>query len=123
YDFLRLLYARAGEAFSYISGKKMERLSDDEIVNRIIQQFDGEVMHILAPLVKGRKGHYRELFEQVRKQGYTKIRVDGEIQELVPKMQVDRYKTHDIEVVVDRLKVSVPDRKRLYTSILQAMKQ
>lgn len=123
YDFLRLLYARAGEAFSYISGKKMERLSDDEIVNRIIQQFDGQVMHILAPLVKGRKGHYRELFEQVRKQGYTKIRVDGEIKELVPKMQVDRYKTHDIEVVVDRLKVSVPDRKRLYTSILQAMKQ
>ena len=123
YDFLRLLYARAGEAFSYVSGKKMERLSDDEIIHRIVHQFEGQVIHILAPLVKGRKGHYRELFEQIRKQGYTRVRVDGEIIELVPKMQVDRYKTHDIEVVVDRLKVFEGDKKRLYTSVMQAMKQ
>ncbi len=122
YDFLRLLYARASEAFSYVTGKKMERMSDDQIVDRVLEDFKDDYVNILAPLVKGRKGHYRELFEQVRKQGYTKVRVDREILDLVPKMQVDRYKVHDIEVVVDRLKVSEEDRKRLYTSVLQAMK-
>ncbi|MFD2553689.1 excinuclease ABC subunit UvrA [Sphingobacterium tabacisoli] len=122
YDFLRLLYARASEAFSFVSGKRMQRMSEDQIVDRILEDFDKEAIYILAPIVKGRKGHYRELFEQIRKQGYTKVRVDGELLELVPKMQVDRYKIHDIEIVVDRLMVEEQDRKRLYTSVLQAMK-
>lgn len=122
YDFMRLLYARAGEAFSYVTGKKMERMSEDQIVDRILQQFDGQAVNILAPVVKGRKGHYRELFEQIRKQGYVKVRVDGEILDITPKMQADRYKIHDIEIVVDRLQVSQDGRKRLYDSVLQAMK-
>ncbi|MFD2600391.1 excinuclease ABC subunit UvrA [Sphingobacterium corticis] len=122
YDFLRLLYARAGEAFSHISGRKMERMSDDQIVDRIMQEYDGDPIYILAPVIKGRKGHYRELFEQIRKQGYTKVRVDGEVLDVVAKMQADRYKIHDIEIVIDRLYVSKDDRKRLYTSVLQALK-
>ncbi|QNL50062.1 excinuclease ABC subunit UvrA [Olivibacter sp. SDN3] len=122
YDFLRLLYARAGQAFSYVTGKRMERMSEDQIVDQILNQFNGESINILAPLIKGRKGHYRELFEQIRKQGYVKVRVDGEIVDLTPKMQVDRYKIHDIEMVVDRLLVSEKDRKRLHTSLQQAMK-
>lgn len=122
YDFLRLLYARAGEAFSHVSGKKMERMSDEQIIDRMLTQFEGRPIHILAPVVKGRKGHYRELFEQIRKQGYSKVRVDGEVRDLVPKMQVDRYKIHDIELVVDRLIVGEKDRKRLYDSVMQAMK-
>ncbi|SFC01596.1 excinuclease ABC subunit A [Parapedobacter composti] len=122
YDFLRLLYARAGEAYSYVTGKKMERMSEEQVVDRIIRQFDGQAINVLAPVVKGRKGHYRELFEQIRKQGYVKVRVDGELLDLVPKMQVDRYKIHDIEMVVDRLMVSEKDRKRLYASVMQAMK-
>lgn len=122
YDFLRLLFARAGEAYSYVTGKKMERMSEDQVVNRIIKQFDGQAVNILAPVVKGRKGHYRELFEQIRKQGYVKVRVDGEILDLVPKMQADRYKIHDIEMVIDRLVVSEKDRKRLYDSVMHAMK-
>ncbi|WP_164109212.1 MULTISPECIES: excinuclease ABC subunit UvrA [Sphingobacterium] len=122
YDFLRLLYARASEAFSYVSGKRMQRMSEDQIVDRILEDFKNEAIFILAPIVKGRKGHYRELFEQIRKQGYTKVRVDGELLDLAPKMQVDRYKIHDIEIVVDRLIVDHDDRKRLYTSVLQAMK-
>ncbi len=122
YDFMRLLYARAGEAYSYITGKKMERMSEDQVVDRIIQQFDGQAINILAPVVKGRKGHYRELFEQIRKQGYVKVRVDGELLDITPKMQVDRYKIHDIEMVIDRLMVTEKDRKRLYTSVMQAMK-
>ncbi|SKB80888.1 excinuclease ABC subunit A [Sphingobacterium nematocida] len=122
YDFLRLLYARASEAFSYVSGKRMQRMSEDQIVDRILEDFINEAIYILAPIVKGRKGHYRELFEQIRKQGYTKVRVDGELMDLVPKMQVDRYKIHDIEIVVDRVIVENDDRKRLYTSVLQAMK-
>jgi len=122
YDFMRLLFARAGEAFSYVSGKKMERMSDDQVIERILTEFEGQALNILAPVVKGRKGHYRELFEQIRKQGYVKVRVDGEILDLVPKMQVDRYKIHDIEIVVDRLKVEREDKKRLQTSVMQAMK-
>lgn len=122
YDFLRLLYARIGEAFSYLTGKPMERMSDEEITNRILQDFNGEIIHILAPVVKGRKGHYRELFEQIRKQGYTKVRVDGEVLDLVPKMQVDRYKIHDIEIVVDRIRAEHDSRKRLSASIDQALK-
>ncbi|MFB2119214.1 excinuclease ABC subunit UvrA [Parapedobacter sp. 2B3] len=122
YDFMRLLFARAGEAFSYVTGKRMERMSEDQVVDRIIAQFEGQAINVLAPVVKGRKGHYRELFEQIRKQGYVKVRVDGELLDLVPKMQADRYKIHDIEVVIDRLLVSEKDRKRLYTSVMQAMK-
>lgn len=122
YDFMRLLFARTAEAFSYVTGKKMERMSEDQVVDRIIAQFEGQPINVLAPVVKGRKGHYRELFEQIRKQGYVKVRVDGELMDLVPKMQVGRYKIHDIEVVIDRLMVSEKDRKRLYTSVMQAMK-
>jgi excinuclease ABC subunit A len=123
YDFMRLLFARTAEAFSYVTGKKMERLSEDQIIDRLISQFDGQNVNILAPVVKGRKGHYRELFEQIRKQGYVKVRVDGEMIDLSPKLQVDRYKTHDIEVVVDRLQISEKDRKRLQNSVQEAMKQ
>lgn len=122
YDFLRLLYARIGEAYSYVTGKKMERMSDDEITDRILNEFNREGIYVLAPVVKGRKGHYRELFEQIRKQGYTKVRVDGEILDIAPKMQVDRYKIHDIEIVVDRIIVEKDSRKRLFTSIGQALK-
>ena len=122
YDFLRLLFARAGEAFSYVSGKKMERLSEDQIISKLLTQFENQPVNVLAPLVKGRKGHYRELFEQVRKQGFVKVRIDGELTDLVPKMQVDRYKTHDIEVVIDRLTITEKDRTRLQSSIQQAMK-
>jgi len=122
YDFMRLLFARAGEAFSFVTGKQMERMSEDQVVDRIIEQFEGQAINVLAPVVKGRKGHYRELFEQIRKQGFVKVRVDGELLDLVPKMQADRYKIHDIEVVIDRLMVTEKDRKRLYTSVMQAMK-
>ncbi len=122
YDFLRLLYARVGDAYSYNTGEKMVKMSEDQIMNQILTQFDGKPINILAPVVKGRKGHYRELFEQIRKQGYLKVRVDGEILDVIPKMQVDRYKIHDIETVVDRLIVSENDKKRLYTSVQAALK-
>ena len=122
YDFLRLLYARASDAFSYVTGKRMQRMSEEQIVDRILTDFKDEGINILAPVVKGRKGHYRELFEQIRKQGYSKVRVDSEILDLVPKMQVDRYKIHDIEIVIDRLVAHPDDQKRLYTSVMQAMK-
>ncbi|MTI39624.1 excinuclease ABC subunit UvrA [Fulvivirga lutimaris] len=123
YDFLRLLYARAGEAVSYITGEKMIRQSEDQILDHILNNFDGQKLTILAPIVKGRKGHYRELFQQVRKSGYTKVRVDGEMMELVPKMQADRYKTHDIEVVVDRIIAKADDRYRISQSLGTAMKE
>jgi excinuclease ABC subunit A len=123
YDFLRLLYARAGEAFSYVTGEKMIRQSEDQILDHILNNFDGQKLTILAPIVKGRKGHYRELFQQVRKSGYTKVRVDGELMELVPKMQADRYKTHDIEVVVDRIIAKADDRYRISQSLGTAMKE
>lgn len=122
YDFLRLLYARIGEAFSYNTGERMERMSEDQILNNIFQKFDGKAINILAPVVTGRKGHYRELFEQIRKQGYVKVRVDGEIKDLTPKMQVDRYKIHDIEIVIDRLLVEKTEQKRLRSSVETAMK-
>src|ERR1700694_1255512 len=122
YDFLRLLFARASEAYSYNTGKKMVRWSEDEIVNNIFKRFDGCKISLLAPLVRGRKGHYRELFEDVRKKGFLKVRVDGEIKDLVPKMQVDRYKIHDIELVVDRLKVVKDMRTRISQSVQQSLK-
>ncbi len=107
YDFLRLLYARAGDAYSYATGRKMERQSQDQIIDSIIDQYEGQKLTLLAPIVRSRKGHYRELFVQIAKLGYTKVRVDGVVQEIVPKMQLDRYKIHDIEIVIDRL---VPKR-------------
>jgi excinuclease ABC subunit A len=122
YDFLRLLFARASEAYSYNTGKKMVRWSEDEIVNNIFNRFNGCKITLLAPLVRGRKGHYRELFEEVRKKGFLKVRVDGEIKDLSPKMQVDRYKIHDIELVVDRLKVSNDMRTRISQSVQQSLK-
>lgn len=117
YDFFRLLFARAGEAYSYLSGNKMTRQSEDQIIDMILKNHDGQKLVLLAPVVKGRKGHYRELFVQIRKLGFTKVRVNGEIQDLVPKMQVDRYKTHDIEIVTDRIKVSEKDKKRIRDSV------
>ncbi|RZK56402.1 MAG: excinuclease ABC subunit UvrA, partial [Pedobacter sp.] len=122
YDFMRLLYARVGDAFSYNTGEKMERMSEDQILKNIYKKFDTMPVNILAPVVKGRKGHYRELFEQIRKQGYVKVRVDGEIKDITAKMQVDRYKIHDIEIVVDRLIVDDKDHKRLLDSIQTAMR-
>ncbi|HNG90231.1 MAG TPA: excinuclease ABC subunit UvrA, partial [Saprospiraceae bacterium] len=122
YDFLRLLYARAGEAYSWVTGKKMVKYTEEQIVERIKERYAGEKIALLAPVVRSRKGHYRELFEQVRKQGYTKVRVDGEILDIVPSMQVDRYKIHDIEVVVDRLKVGDDRSDRLAESIRLALR-
>jgi excinuclease ABC subunit A len=122
YDFMRLLFARAGEAYSYVTGEKMERMSEDQILKTIFEKFDGQPVNILAPVVKGRKGHYRELFEQIRKQGYLKAWIDGAIADVEPKMQVDRYKIHDIDIVVDRLVVTEKDSKRLHTSIQAALK-
>ncbi|WP_316835825.1 excinuclease ABC subunit UvrA [Pedobacter nutrimenti] len=122
YDFMRLLYARVADAFSYNTGEKMERMSEDQIVENIFKKYDQMPVNILAPVVKGRKGHYRELFEQIRKQGYVKVRIDGEIQDLSPKMQVDRYKIHDIEIVIDRLIIDREDKKRLLDSLQTAMK-
>ncbi|GGC60942.1 UvrABC system protein A [Pedobacter quisquiliarum] len=122
YDFMRLLFARASEAFSYNTGERMERMTDDQILNTIFNKYADLPVNILAPVVKGRKGHYRELFEQIRKQGYVKVRVDGEIKDISLKMQVDRYKIHDIEVVIDRLIVDRKDQKRLQDSIATAMK-
>lgn len=122
YDFMRLLYARIAEAFSYNTGKKMVKFSEEEIVAHIREQFEGKKIVLLAPLVRGRKGHYRELFEQLRKQGYIKVRVDGAITDLKERMQVDRYKIHDIELVVDRLLVQPEAKARLSQSIQQCLK-
>ena len=122
YDFLRLLFARAGEAYSYVTGEKMVKYTDQQIQDLILEKFNGKKTYILAPLVKGRKGHYKELFEQSRKKGFIHVRVDGEIKELVYGMKVDRYKNHFIELVVDRIQVSDKDPKRLSESIKLAMK-
>ena len=121
YDFMRLLYARAADAYSYNTGKKMVKFSEEEIVANIYQKFIGKKISILAPLVRGRKGHYRELFEDIRKKGYLKVRVDGEIKDLAAKMQVDRYKIHDIEVVIDRLAVTEDMKLRLAQSVQKAL--
>jgi excinuclease ABC subunit A len=123
YDFLRLLYARAGEAFSYVTGRKMERQSQDQIIDTILEHYAGQKLTLLAPVIKGRKGHYRELFVQIAKMGYTKVRVDGTVQEIVPKMQLDRYKIHDIEIVIDRIVPKPEDRYRLSQSVQTALKQ
>lgn len=117
YDFMRLLFARVGEAYSFETGKKMIRYSEEQMKDLIFEQYGGRKVLLLAPLVRGRKGHYRELFDQVRKQGYAKVRIDGVITDLKPGMQVDRYKIHDIEVVVDRLKVTDERRERIGESL------
>ncbi len=122
YDFLRLLFARAGEAFSYKTGEKMIKYSEDEILRLINERFQNKPVYVLAPVVKGRKGHYRELFEQIRKKGYIYVRVDGVLNELRYGMKVDRYKNHHIEIVVDRLKVSGEEQKRLKESVRTALK-
>ena len=122
YDFLRLLFARSGEAFSYVTGEKMVRYSDDQIIALILEKYDTRKINLLAPIVKGRKGHYRELFEDIRKKGFNKVRIDGAIVDITPKMQVDRYKIHDIEIVVDRLEVTDEIKIRLYQSLQTAMK-
>ncbi len=122
YDFLRLLYARIGEAFSYNTGKKMVKFSEEEIVNDIFQKQFNQKIIILAPIVRGRKGHYRELFEETRKKGFLKMRIDGEVQDIKPNMQLDRYKIHDIEIVIDRLQVTDAMKVRLSQSVQQALK-
>jgi excinuclease ABC subunit A len=122
YDFFRLFYARVGEAYSYNTGKKMVKWSEEEIVENIFERFNGKKINLLAPLVRGRKGHYRELFEDVRKKGFLKVRVDGEIRDISAKMQVDRYKIHDIELVVDRLQVTDDLKPRLSQSVQQGLK-
>jgi excinuclease ABC subunit A len=123
YDFLRLLYARASDAFSYNTGEKMVSYSDDKIQELILNDFENKKISILAPVVRSRKGHYRELFQQIAKQGFVKVRVDGEIRDIVSGMKLDRYKNHDIEIVIDRLKISsvLASDKRLTESIKTAM--
>ena len=121
YDFLRLLYARVGEAYSYNTGKKMVKFSEEEIVQSVFKKYNNRKISLLAPLVRGRKGHYRELFEDIRKKGFLKVRVDGEVMDLAPRMQVDRYKIHDIEVVVDRLQVTEDMKLRLSQSVQKSL--
>ena len=121
YDFLRLLYARVGEAYSYLSGERMRKQSDEEITNRLTALDNGTRVVLLAPVIKGRKGHYRELFEQVAKQGYTRVRTDGDLREIEKGMQLDRYKTHDIEVVIDRLVIKDGIRPRISQSVETAL--
>ncbi|MES2140162.1 MAG: excinuclease ABC subunit UvrA [Bacteroidota bacterium] len=123
YDFLRLLFARASEAHSYVTGEKMVRYSDDQILNLIFEKFTGKKILMLAPVIKGRKGHYRELFEQIKKWGYLRVRIDGEVKELTKRIELDRYKVHDIEIVIDRLEVNSESRQRISESLQLAMKQ
>lgn len=123
YDYLRLLYARAGDAYSYLSGEKMVKYTEEQILNLILKDYKGKKIYILSPLVRNRKGHYKELFEQIRKKGYLYVRVDQKICEALPGMKLDRYKNHDIEVVIDKLIVSEKDDNRLKSSLSTAMKQ
>ena len=124
YDYLRLLFARAGVAYSYLSGEKMIKYTEEQILNLIYDEYQGKRIYMLAPLVRTRKGHYKELFEQVRKKGYLYVRVDGEVREITHGMKLDRYKNHDIEVVIDKMVVSnEKDDKRLKQSVTTAMQQ
>lgn len=123
YDYLRLLYARAGEAYSYLSGEKMVKYTEEQIYDLIIKEYKGKKIYLLAPLVRTRKGHYKELFEQVRKKGYLHVRVDGEVREITHGMKLDRYKNHDIEVVIDKMAVGDKDEKRLKQSLPIGMLQ
>ena len=134
YDFLRLLYARSAEAYSYVSGEKMVQYTNDQIIDLILREYAGQKVLVLAPMVNNRKGHYKELFETIRRKGYLYVRVDGEVQEIVPGMKLDRYKNHTIEVIVDRLKLVDKatkidgedineDLKRLRATVDKAMTQ
>ena len=123
YDFFRLLYARAGEAYSYLSGEKMVKYTEEQILDLILTRYSGKKTYLLAPVVRSRKGHYKELFEQIRKKGYLNVRVDGELREIFHGMKLDRYKNHNIEVVIDKLVVSATDERRLKDSLRIAMKQ
>lgn len=123
FDYLRLLYARAGEAFSYLSGERMVKYTEEKILSLIIEQYMGKRIMILAPSVRSRKGHYKELFEQIRRKGYLYARVDGEVKEVLPGMRVDRYKNHDIEIVIDKMRVTNTDEERLRQSVATAMQQ
>ena len=122
YDFLRLLYARAGEAYSYLSGERMVRFSEDQIIDLILKDYEGQRVYLLAPLVRNRKGHYRELFENLRKKGYLNVRIDGEMREILHGLQLDRYKNHSIELVVDKMRVEAIDDQRLRNSVRLAMR-
>jgi excinuclease ABC subunit A len=123
YDFLRLLYARASDAYSYLSGEKMVKYSDDQILELVKSRFSGKKVYFLAPVVKGRKGHYKELFEQLRRKGFLNIRINNEIRELVPGMKLDRYKTHNIELVIDKFIIGEISDKRLHDSVLMSLDQ
>lgn len=123
YDFLRLLYARVGTAVSYVTRRAMIKYTEEQIVNLILEKYDGHKIYILAPLIKNRKGHYKELFETLRKKGFLTVRVDGELREITLNMKVDRYKNHDIELVIDRLKVSPKDLSRLESTVSDALRQ
>lgn len=122
YDFMRLLFARVGDAYSYNTGEKMVKYTDDQIIDLILERFENEKIIILAPKVKGRKGHYRELFEQISKLGFSKVRIDGKIVDLTPGMRVDRYKIHDIEIVIDRIHVTKEHRNRVASAIHTGLK-
>ncbi len=123
YDFLRLLFARAGDAFSYNTGEKMVKYTVEQILELLYKQMDGQRVMLLAPVVKGRKGHYRELFQRISKQGYLRVRIDGEIVQITPGMKLDRYKIHDIEIVIDRVVIDESSKSRILESIRTAMKQ
>lgn len=123
YDFMRLLYARASVPYSYNTGEKMVRYSEEQITQMIMEQYKDKRINVLAPVIRGRKGHYRDLFEQIRQQGYIKVRVDGEIRELTYGMQLDRYKTHDIEIVIDRLQVHEDNKERIVKSVETAFRR
>ena len=123
YDYLRLLFARAGEAYSYLSGEKMVKFTEEQIIDLILGDYDGQRIYVLAPLVRNRKGHYKELFESIRRKGYLTVRVDGEIREVKPGMKLDRYRNHDIEVVIEKLIVNEKYKHRLADSVALAMKQ
>lgn len=123
YDYLRLLFARAGEAFSYVTGERMVKYTEEQLIELILKDYDGRKIYLMSPLVKNRKGHYRELFESIQRKGFLYVRVDGVIQEVMPDMKLDRYKNHSIEVVVDRLIVQDKDDRRLQNSVASALKQ
>ena len=122
YDFLRLLYARASDAYSYETGEKMISYSDEEILNIIMEELNGKKLLLLSPVIRSRKGHYRELFEQISKQGFIRARIDGELMEITTGMKLDRFKTHDIEIVIDRLSIKKENETRIKQSIQTAMK-
>ena len=123
YDYLRLLYARAGEAYSYLSGERMVKYTEEQVIGLIYKQYEGRRIMILAPVVKSRKGHYKELFEQIRRKGYLYVRTDGKVTEVTPGMRLDRYKNHDIEIVVDKMRVENHDDNRLRQSVATALGQ